>query len=170
LAAAPAFGQQIYQPIPNPLFTLGTTPVAPGTAVTAPTGFTSLGITNGSNSYNLGNGGWYTSSVAYVRPSTTNAPGILDVLADGTATDGNGEAWIDVGTDYTTQAPNGEFIMVRKAHNGPGGILVKGLGSGLGRDLILQDTSFSGVCANGGTCKIGFNASVPSSFQYFARF
>jgi hypothetical protein len=35
LAAAPAFGQQVYQPIPNPLFTLGTTPVAPGASVSA---------------------------------------------------------------------------------------------------------------------------------------
>ena len=45
LAAAPAFGQQIYQPIPNPLFTLGTTPVAPRTSVTALSGLASLGIT-----------------------------------------------------------------------------------------------------------------------------
>ena len=142
--------------------------VADGGAITASNGATLGGALtlNGTSSkhFTVSNGDWYSSAVPYVRPTQTNAAGILDVLANGTGVD----SWVDIGTDFTTDNTNGEFIMVRKKSGSYGQLLVKGLGSGVGRSLVLQDTSFSGVAANGGSSKIGFN--VDPTEQYHAKF
>jgi len=121
------------------------------------------GVGSTTKAFTFGNGDWYTSGVPYVRPNDTNTSGVFDVLSNGTGVD----SWIDIGSDYTAQNPNGEFLSLRKLSSSYGQINVKGLGTGVGRDLVFQDLS-SGVAANGGTSRIGFN-TAPTE-QYHAKF
>jgi hypothetical protein len=114
--------------------------------------------------FTLGGASWFSSPVPYVQPDTANSPGIWDVLANG-----NADAWTDVGAWYSGGAGvNGEFVMVRKFWNDRGEIDVESPGTGVGRPLVLQNTSFGGVAANGGSSSIGFNAAPIE--QYYALY
>jgi hypothetical protein len=136
--------------------------------ITDPGSITDTGnvIVYGNNgfAFTLGGGSWFNSPVPYVQPDSTNSAGIWDVLGTG-----NVDSWEDIGGWYSGGVGvSGEYIMVRKFWDDRGEIDVKGLGAGVGRPLILQNTSFSGVAANGGSCSIGFNAAPIE--QYYALY
>lgn len=82
----------------------------------------------------LGIGSWFTSGVLYVRPTKASSPGILDILANGAAQD----SWIDIGSDYTANFTDGEFLELRKTATGYASLKAKGLGTGTVRQLVLQ--------------------------------
>lgn len=106
------------------------------------------------------NGTWGSgTAVGYFRPNEANKSGIFDVLENGNATGNPGGSWIDVGTDYTVDTTNGEFIMLWKSHSGYGAVAVKGLGTGTARSLVLQPKT-GNVTTNGA---VGIGTITPNT-------
>lgn len=117
---------------------------------------TQVSISHGTGQrlWSLGGGLWYSTGVPYFRPDVAGE-GILDVLANGPGKD----SWIDIGSDWTTQA-DGEFLELRKIASGAGTITVKGLSGGTPRPLILQPTTAST------DVKIGFNKTPTEQYHF----
>jgi hypothetical protein len=125
----------------------------------------------GSNSYsyNFGNGNWDSGNpVPYVMPNGRSFNGIFDIL--GAYQKDN---WMDIGTNFTLANPNGTFAMFRmfnSAETPYADVDCKGLGTAAGGALVLNNTSFPGVGANGGSCAIGFNAYPPPGTQWYGEY
>lgn len=86
--------------------------------------------------YVLGNGTWATSlPVPYFMPVPANQAGVLDILESGPNSRG---AYIDIGSNYSTGNPNGEFLRLRKTDSGAVNISAIGLGTGSNRAIELQ--------------------------------
>jgi hypothetical protein len=116
----------------------------------------------------ISNGSWDESqaAVTYIRPNDANSPGILDILCNGNGgSTGQTGSWIDVGSDYTVDHTNGEFIMISKLPSEYGFIAVKGLGTGTARPLVLQPGSAGTVTTNGQICS--GTASPTGVYQYY---
>ena len=103
-------------------------------------------IETGNFPFELGNGAWFTAPVPFFRPTTTNTSIAFDIMPNGTTAD----TWIDICStdDYVTQGgiANSEHLHLAKYANGYASISCFALGSGVVRDLELQeDGGYVGV-------------------------
>jgi hypothetical protein len=103
---------------------------------------------NGENEYGvsspfvLGNAGWDSTAVPYVRPSTANQGNgsTFYVIPNGNTTN----AWVEIfSTDLFADPNDFESVFVQKYPNGPGSIGTNSGGTGVVRDLIIEDPNYA---------------------------
>lgn len=130
-----------------------------GSGIVPPLSLTGTGPASSTPSVGLFAVPWNSTGVVAIRPNIAAAGGTLDILANGA----NQDSWIDIGSDYTIDQTNGEFLEVRKTANGYASLLVKALGpSTMQRSLVFQPNGTS-------LQNIGFNTTTPTE-QYHAKF
>jgi hypothetical protein len=119
-------------------------------------------ITGATDSFTIGNGGWFTTAVPYLRP-TINGGIAFDIMPRGSA---GGDCWIDIcSTDVVSNSANFEDLDLKKKLNGPAYIGANAAGTGVVRDLMFQ--------TQGGNIGVGAlfsptNGFFPASLMHLA--
>jgi len=109
-----------------------------------------------SSPFVLGNAGWDSTAVPYVRPAIANQGNgsTFYVIPNGNTT----TAWMEIfSTDLFADAIDFESLSLLKYPNGPGSVSTNSAGTGLVRSLIIQDPAYA---PGGQTCVA---CSVPAT-------